>query len=86
MSSQTKRRRVAGRGNVSLTMVSGVASRTHHAKSCGAAPRLGTRGAKEIQTSFLIWLALLGDTPCIASAHTWAVDIADRDSKPEVGA
>ena len=31
MSSQTKRRRVAGRGTVSVTMVSGVASPTHHA-------------------------------------------------------
>jgi uncharacterized protein YjbI with pentapeptide repeats len=31
MSSQTKRRRVAGRGNVSVTMASGVASRTPHA-------------------------------------------------------
>jgi uncharacterized protein YjbI with pentapeptide repeats/lipoprotein-anchoring transpeptidase ErfK/SrfK len=31
MSSQTKRRRVAGRGSVCVTMASGVASRTHHA-------------------------------------------------------
>jgi len=32
MSSQTKRRRVAGRSDVSVTMMRGVASRTHHAE------------------------------------------------------